>query len=423
MAYWRRICARLCMAFSTKNCLRVFIVLVLVTAASVYYNLFFFFTTNYLENRDFVGVDKCPACYGTVMCHEFSHGHLSLSSYSRMRFLDIVNVKNVFFGWHNEKNVDIILKRLAHDQELASFDASVCKNAGARRDCDVARSISQTKFSRVLETRSLEVAHVEDLSDVVRCPSQRLLERIWMMYKDHVPGNSLSNDQKMMLMTMLAVNPEPIIYMIFPKSEGWPFPQYYGACGRLIVEEYVGKTLGSYFNADWSKRLDLAYQVMKIAEQLTNNELEYALYLTDVSFDNFAVNKDGRVLIIDAENIIVVDKRKIKTDAKPSWNERHQSFHDECKSHPGCLSFSSELLCKRHSSDHNYYAMCHGLLAQNSEWAGTKGGLLHDPPANLPERERLIGLIAECEKPSQRNGRYDAMQQLLQLLSHLTDGM
>ncbi|XP_038049996.1 divergent protein kinase domain 2A-like [Patiria miniata] len=422
MAYCRRLCTRLCLACSSQKCLRFLLILLVVIGASIYYNLFFFLTTNYLEDRDFVGVDKCPACYGTSMCHEFNHGHLSLSSYSRMRFLDIVNVKNVYFGWHNEKNIDVILKRLGHDTELASFDANLCKNAGAGQDCDVAKSIFQTKFSRVLETTSLEVAHVEGLSDVVRCPSERLLERILMMYRDHVPGQSLSKDHKLMLMTMLSVNPEPIIYTIFPHSEGWPFPQYYGACGRLIVEEYVGKTLGSYFHSDWSTRLDLAYQVMKIAEQLTNNDLEYALYMTDVSFDNFAVNKDGRVLVIDAENIIVVDKRKIKTDAKPSWNERHQSFHDECKSHPGCLSFSSELLCKRHSSDHNYYATCHGLLAKNSEWAGTKGGLLHDPPADLPEREQLNTLIAECEKPSQRNGRYDAMQQLLQLLSELTDG-
>ena len=50
-------------------------------------------------------------------------------------------------------------------------------------------------------------------------------------------------------------------WQIFPKSEGWPFPRYRGACGRFIVEEYIGKSLASYYNADWETRLDLAYQV------------------------------------------------------------------------------------------------------------------------------------------------------------------
>ena len=52
---------------------------------------------------------------------------------------------------------------------------------------------------------------------------------------------------------------------------------------------------------------------MRIAEKLTNNDQGYGLYMTDVSPENFAVNEKGEVFIIDAENIIVVDKRKIKT--------------------------------------------------------------------------------------------------------------
>ena len=55
------------------------------------------------------------------------------------------------------------------------------------------------------------------------------------------------------------------------------------------------------------------FQVMRIAEKLTNNDQGYGLYMTDVSPENFAVNEKGEVFIIDAENIIVVDKQKIKT--------------------------------------------------------------------------------------------------------------
>ena len=63
-------------------------------------------------------------------------------------------------------------------------------------------------------------------------------------------------------------------------------------------------------------QVDIAYQLMKIAERLTDNDIGFALYLTDVSYDNFAINDDGKVIVIDLENIIVVDKARIKRGRK-----------------------------------------------------------------------------------------------------------
>lgn len=99
----------------------------------------------------------------------------------------------------------------------------------------------------------------------------------------------------------------------FPSDEGWPFAKYLGACGRVVAVNYVGEELWSFYNAPWEKRVDLARQLMDIAEQLTNNDFDFALYLLDVSFDNFAVGpRDGKVIIVDAENVLVADKRLIK---------------------------------------------------------------------------------------------------------------
>lgn len=99
----------------------------------------------------------------------------------------------------------------------------------------------------------------------------------------------------------------------FPSDEGWPFAKYLGACGRMVAVNYVGEELWSFFNAPWEKRVDLAKQLMDIAEQLTNNDFDFALYLLDVSFDNFAVGpRDGKVIVVDAENVVVADKRLIK---------------------------------------------------------------------------------------------------------------
>lgn len=81
----------------------------------------------------------------------------------------------------------------------------------------------------------------------------------------------------------------------------------------MVAVNYVGEELWNFYNAPWEKRVDLARQLMDIAEQLTNNDFDFALYLLDVSFDNFAVGpRDGKVIVVDAENVLVADKRLIK---------------------------------------------------------------------------------------------------------------
>ena len=60
-------------------------------------------------------------------------------------------------------------------------------------------------------------------------------------------------------------------------------------------------------------QVDIAYQILRIAEQLTHNKDEFSLYLTDVNAGNFVVDPSGKVTIVDAEDIVVVDTRAVKT--------------------------------------------------------------------------------------------------------------
>ena len=49
-----------------------------------------------------------------------------------------------------------------------------------------------------------------------------------------------------------------------------------------------------------------------MAEMFTFPTSSYAIYWTDVTYDNFAVDKNGKVRIIDAENLLVVDKWRLR---------------------------------------------------------------------------------------------------------------
>ena len=111
------------------------------------------------------------------------------------------------------------------------------------------------------------------------------------------------------LLTLLMINPEPIVFMAFPKEEGWPFPKYHGSCGRLVAYENAGRSLADYYSASWDVRVKLARQLLEMSLKFTRNDDGVALYLTDWTADNFAVDERGRVALVDGENFVLVDQK------------------------------------------------------------------------------------------------------------------
>ena len=63
-------------------------------------------------------------------------------------------------------------------------------------------------------------------------------------------------------------------------------------------------------------QVDIAFQILKIADQLTHNKDEFSLYLTDVSGSNFVLDPSGKVTIVDAGDIVVVDTQAVKSGKK-----------------------------------------------------------------------------------------------------------
>ncbi|NXF16454.1 DIA1 protein, partial [Rhodinocichla rosea] len=387
---------------------------------------------NELSERRFLQLNKCPACWGTSWCRKFLNGQLRLESWGRLRLLDFFNVKNVYFARYGEPREGsrrVVLKRLGSAQELADIDTKICRRATGRGRCDLLQALPATEFASLNgDVRLLTPGAVEGWSDLVHCPSQRLLDRLVRRYAETKDSGSfllrnLKDSERMQLLITLAFNPEPLVLQSFPSDEGWPFAKYLGACGRMVAVNYVGEELWSYFNAPWEKRVDLAWQLMEIAEQLTNNDFEFALYLLDVSFDNFAVGpRDGKVIIVDAENVLVADKRLIRQNKPENWDVWYESKFDDCDKE-ACLSFSKEILCARVTVDHNYYAICQNLLSRHATWRGTSGGLLHHPPAEIAKEGRLEALLDECANPKKRYGRFQAAKELREYLAQLSNNI
>lgn len=198
--------------------LGLFVILLMNT-----HNLFASFQKNELTDRRFINLNKCPACFGTSWCRKFMNGQISFETWGRLRFLDVFNVKNVFFAQYGEPREGtrrIVLKRLGSNQELTDIDQKICKRATGRPRCDLIQAMYKTEFARLNgDVRLLTPDVVEGWSDLVHCPSQRLLDRIVRRYAETKDSGSfllknLKDTERMQLLMTLAFNPEPLVLQV-----------------------------------------------------------------------------------------------------------------------------------------------------------------------------------------------------------------
>ncbi|UYV80212.1 C3orf58 [Cordylochernes scorpioides] len=373
-----------------------------------------------VSEDSFNNFEFCPACYGTKFCPQILN-NLELATESKIRLFKFLNAKNVYYGQIN--NAEIVAKKLAHDWELEKMDKKLCDLAEISYiRCNpkdalyfIYRKLNPNEENRDPINMIFKlVSHIETVTDILKCKSKRLLEYgIEKIYGPNV--EDLKTDELLELVYTILVNPEPIILQLFPPQEGWPFPRYHGTCGRVLVEEYIGPSLSSVMDADWPTRLQVSYQLLQLAFLFTHNHLNFSLYLTDVSLDNFALSPDGSVFLIDAESLLFADKVQISKDQPAGWREPCISRGEGCHD---CLSFSVEDLCSHVTADHNYYAICHSLLIPGG-YASDRG-LLHDIPPEVEASTELRSLIQECAMPSDPNqSRLPLVPRLLQTMRSL----
>lgn len=190
--------------------LKLFKLIVIIIIAYSGGSAFKYLTTNHAGRFDILEIDTCPACYGRKACPYFFRGDIKISSYlERYPVLHEMQRKKVYRAtmYPNQR---VILKRLAPHDERTRIDGRICAFqksvdlaiAGVdsldEDEDSTARSLSH--YQRLIRDRPtcsgnearaamikrmgndgaerLQVYHLSGLSDMTRCPSRRLLERI-----------------------------------------------------------------------------------------------------------------------------------------------------------------------------------------------------------------------------------------------------
>ncbi|XP_068217635.1 divergent protein kinase domain 2A-like [Palaemon carinicauda] len=324
----------------------------IVVYTSVLLFIIFVFGWRQILDERLVDLHTCPACYGQSHCssmleNEKFSGSIKLTSYSQVKFMNYINIKNVYYAKFGEELV--VLKKLAHDSELKEIDEKFCKASKLPQNCNVSQAIKMI-MTRAGNDITQVIRHNKELfeeSDAVKCKHDR---NIFKMYEAFFRTDSGPYHIHHFL-TMLAVNMEPLLIMTHYQQ--W-FPRIIGTCGRMIIEEYVGPTLTQLGGSSWIRRVDYARQLLEMARELS--EGEFHLYMTDVSLDNFAVDANGKVKMIDAEDLVIVDSTLDNLDTSEHVNDGFG-----CRD---CLSYSFEDLCSHKYSDHNYFAVCKGVTLE-----------------------------------------------------------
>ncbi|KPP62497.1 deleted in autism-related protein 1-like [Scleropages formosus] len=271
----------------------------------------------YSFGRSFLGLDKCNACVGTSICKKFFKEEIRFEKWPSPRLqLPPIN-ESTYLGYCTDSTESwrpAVLSRLIPHELHELSDRSICESVGREPTCSIEAVLRATPRFQSWAQSDLLLPHlVQGLaSPMLRCPSQRLLDRIVRRYTEVTDVGSIlmkhfSERDKLRLLYTLAVNQHPLVLQMFPGTEGWPFPRYQGSCGRVIVHAGT-RPLADLFGGALATRADAAYQLLHMAESLRTNSLHFNLYYTHVADDMFATFEDGRVVIVDASAIGIIDR-------------------------------------------------------------------------------------------------------------------
>ncbi|XP_006638997.1 divergent protein kinase domain 2B [Lepisosteus oculatus] len=302
----------------------------------------------YSFGRSFLGLDKCNACAGTSICKKFFKEEIRFERWLSPRLQLPLTYKNSYQGNYTDDSESwrpVFISRMMPHHKHEASDLKICSSAGQRHSCSIEGVLRNTKRFQSWVLSSLLTPHmVQGLtSPMLRCTSQRLLDRIVRRYAEVSDAGSVqmkhfAERDKLRLLYTLSVNQHPLMLQIFPGSEGWPFPKYYGSCGRVIVTTSTNP-IKQFYSAAFEARADVAYQLLSITQSLRTNGFNYVLYYTSVSEDMFGTFEDGRLFITDASTIGVIDKQEGFLDGavqQENYTDVFSCLNLNCRRPPPC---------------------------------------------------------------------------------------
>ncbi|KAK1169758.1 divergent protein kinase domain 2B [Acipenser oxyrinchus oxyrinchus] len=316
----------------------------------------------YSFGRSFLGLDKCNACIGTSICKKFFKEEIRFHNWLSPRLKLPPSYKKSYPGNYTDDSENwrpVVVSRLLTKYKHDVSDTNICTSAAKGVTCSIENVLRSTgRFQKWTSSNLLTPDLVQGLSSpMLRCPSQRLLDRIVRRYAEVLDAGSIlmkhfTDRDKLRLLYTLAVNQHPIMLQIFPGTEGWPFVRYYGSCGRMMVSASTNP-IRQFYGSSPETTADLAYQLLHVTQSLRTNGLNYHLYYTGVRDDMFGMFEDGRLFITDASTIGVIDKQ----EGLHQSDDRLQDYRDvfsclslNCKSSPPCQtvreSQSLLLICR-----------------------------------------------------------------------------
>ncbi|TSL16043.1 Deleted in autism-related protein 1 [Bagarius yarrelli] len=361
----------------------------------------------YTFTRSFLGLDKCNACVGTSICKKLYKEQIRLEGWqppqlhlpSDNRTSYEANYTDDLKTWR-----PVVLSRLVSPDMHQLADKSICISAGKRKSCSIETVLRATpRFQNLNNSNILLPSMVQGLvTPMLRCPSQRLLDRIVHRYFEVADVGSVqmkhfTSKDKLRLLYTLAVNQQPLILQMFPGNEGWPFPRYHGSCGRLMM--WAGcRPLRSLYPSSLAQRSDAAYQILHITQSLASNSLHFHLYYTSVSEDMFGIAEDGRHFITDASIIGIIDLQEgfhTETDTQANHTDVFSCLSGSCVRGPSCETIRSS---------QSFRLICRHVLPKLLTSTDVQS-------SRLPRR--VISELTVCSDPTQSDQRIHKAVQIL----------
>lgn len=168
----------------------------------------------------FTDVKFCPACFGNTLCPQFYHGEIQLIGASKLKSFKLLNRKNVFSGRFMSHR--IILKKLAHDWEIAEADKKLCQLSKLTEYCDVKEAVKLLVKNTVSAGSHSNLVKVlqrfNTSTDISKCPSERLLTYIFNKLStdkgDYATSEYVHTYKVGEMMYSLLINPEAVLLQV-----------------------------------------------------------------------------------------------------------------------------------------------------------------------------------------------------------------